>query len=197
MHAHFGSSSSLRSLHRHPYYSCARWVTSSTSPISSSLLSSCSSCCLTPSTSSMSWKTTPRTSAEELGSLAKKELLYINSNTNDRRGIYFEKRKKKKHIFNTLRRSKKGNEASKEHLPRRLKTWFFQKKCYKKSWSNSDEKVRFEHREKEKEKEKKEKRKLSKKETKWEKSKNEKMKKLKKNETNIQKMRNLWIFLRF
>ena len=52
-------------------------MTSSTSPfisspISSSLLSSCSSCCLTPSTSLISWITSPRTSAEELGPLAKK-----------------------------------------------------------------------------------------------------------------------------
>ena len=42
------------------------------SPFSSSLLSSCSSCCLTPSTSLMSWITSPRTSAEELGTLADK-----------------------------------------------------------------------------------------------------------------------------
>ena len=51
-------------------------MTSSTSPftsspISSSLLSSCTSCCLTPSTSLMSWITSPRTSAEELGSCQK------------------------------------------------------------------------------------------------------------------------------
>ena len=56
MHAHCGSSLSLRSTHRHTHVSCARWVISSTSPftsspISSSLLSSCSSCCLTLSTS--------------------------------------------------------------------------------------------------------------------------------------------------
>ena len=37
------------------------------SPSSTSLLSSCSSCCLTPSASQMSWMTSPRTSAEELG----------------------------------------------------------------------------------------------------------------------------------
>ena len=42
------------------------------SPISSSLLSSCISCCLTPSTSLISWITTTRTSAEELGPLDKK-----------------------------------------------------------------------------------------------------------------------------
>ena len=42
------------------------------SPISSSLPSSCSSCCLTPSTSLMSWITSPRTSAEELSPLAEK-----------------------------------------------------------------------------------------------------------------------------
>ena len=85
MHGHClaqaGSSLSLHSSHSHPHVSCARWVTSSTSPftsspISSSLLSSCSSCCLTPSTSLMSWITSPRTSAEELGPLAKKELLH-------------------------------------------------------------------------------------------------------------------------
>ena len=40
---------------------------SSTFPISLSLPSSCSSCCLTPSTFLMSWITSPRTSAEELG----------------------------------------------------------------------------------------------------------------------------------
>ena len=50
-------------------------MTSSTSPftsspISSSLLSACSSCCLLPSTSLMSW-ISPRTSAEELGPLVK------------------------------------------------------------------------------------------------------------------------------
>ena len=66
------SSLCLHSPHRHTHVSCALWVTSSTSPftsspISSSLLSYCSSCCLAPSTSLMSWITSPRTSAEELG----------------------------------------------------------------------------------------------------------------------------------
>ena len=47
---------SLHSTHSHHHVSCARWVTSSTSPfisslISSSLSSSCSSCCFTLSTS--------------------------------------------------------------------------------------------------------------------------------------------------
>ena len=60
----------------HRHVSCARWVTSSTSPftslpISSSISSSCSSCCFSLSTSLMSWITTTRTSAEELGPLAK------------------------------------------------------------------------------------------------------------------------------
>ena len=68
---------SLRSSHGHPHVSCARWVISSTSPFisspfSSSLLSSCSSCCFTPSTSLMSWITSPRTSIEELGPLSEK-----------------------------------------------------------------------------------------------------------------------------
>ena len=67
MHAHCGSSLCLvhTHRHRHRHVSCARWVTTSTfpftsSPISSSLLSSCFSCCLSPSTSLMSWITTPR-----------------------------------------------------------------------------------------------------------------------------------------
>ena len=69
--------SSLIDAHTHRHVSCARWVTSPTSPvtsspISSSLLSSCSSCCLKPSTSLMSWITSPRTSAEELRPLAEK-----------------------------------------------------------------------------------------------------------------------------
>ena len=77
MHAHCGSSLSLRSAHGHPHVSCARWVISSTSPFtlspsSSSLLSSCSSCCFTPFTSLMSWITSPRTSAEERGTFAEK-----------------------------------------------------------------------------------------------------------------------------
>ena len=77
MHGHCGSSLSLRSPHRHPHVSCARGVISSTSPFtsspfSSSLSSSCSSCCLTPSTSLTSWITSPRTSTEEVGTLAEK-----------------------------------------------------------------------------------------------------------------------------
>ena len=69
------SSLCLHSSQSHLHVSCARWVTFLTSPftsspISSSLPSSCSSCCFTPSTSLMSWITSPRTSAEELGPLA-------------------------------------------------------------------------------------------------------------------------------
>ena len=60
--------------HRHTHASCVCWaslLTSSTSPftsspISSSLLSSCSSCCLTPCTCLMSWITSPRTSQVSL-----------------------------------------------------------------------------------------------------------------------------------
>ena len=62
------------SSHRHRHVSCTRWVTfSPTSPstsfsFSSFPLSSCTSCCLSPSSSLMSWTTTTRTAAEELGS---------------------------------------------------------------------------------------------------------------------------------
>ena len=76
MHAHCGFK--FESSFTPSSSSCfMRTVTSSTSPftsspIPSSLLSSCSSCCLTPSISLMSWITSPRTSAEELGPLAKK-----------------------------------------------------------------------------------------------------------------------------
>ena len=77
---HTGSSLSLRSLHRHLHVSCARWALSlisstspfTSSPSSSSLLSSCRSCCLTSSTSLMSWINSPRISADELGTLAEK-----------------------------------------------------------------------------------------------------------------------------
>ena len=69
---------SLRSSHRHLHVSCARRMISSTSPFtssifSSSLVSSCCTCCLTPSTSLKSWITSPRTSIEDLGPLAEKK----------------------------------------------------------------------------------------------------------------------------
>ena len=89
-HAHCGSSLSLRSSHGHPHVSCARRMTSSTSPrtsspISSSLLSSCSSCCPTASTSS------PRTTAEELGTLAKNNSSTTRGRRNrDSTGSYVE-----------------------------------------------------------------------------------------------------------
>ena len=78
MYAHFGSSLSLRSSHSHLHVSCALWallLISSTSLFTSSpslfsLLSSYCSCCLTTSTSLMSWINTLRTSAEDFGTLA-------------------------------------------------------------------------------------------------------------------------------
>ena len=81
MHAHFGSSLSLRSSHSHLHVSRARWallLISSTSPFtsspsSSSLWSPCCSYCPTPSTSLMSWINTMRTSAEDLRTLAENE----------------------------------------------------------------------------------------------------------------------------
>ena len=81
MHAHWGSSLSLRSSHGHVHDSCALCalllISSispfTSSPSSSSLWSPCCSYCPTPSTSLMSWINTLRTSADDLGTLAENE----------------------------------------------------------------------------------------------------------------------------
>ena len=89
MHAHCGSSLSLRSSHSHLHGACVSWAFSLTlldfsSHFISCLFispSPCCSCCLTPSTCLMSWITSPRTSAEELGTLAKKLLHRVSAPT--------------------------------------------------------------------------------------------------------------------
>ena len=81
MHAHCGSSLSLRSSHGHLHVSCVRWallLISSISPFISSpslssLWSPCCSYCPTTSTSLLLWINTLRTSAEDLGTLAENE----------------------------------------------------------------------------------------------------------------------------
>ena len=66
------------SFHRHRHVSCARRVAFSPTSLFTSLsfssfpLSSCTSYCLSPSSSLMSWTTTTRTAAEELGPQDKK-----------------------------------------------------------------------------------------------------------------------------
>ena len=73
---HTGPSLSLIPSHGHRHVSCGRWVTSSSTSqsnflTSSSLPSTCSSYCLSLSSSLMSWITITRTAAKEIGHLDK------------------------------------------------------------------------------------------------------------------------------